>query len=377
MSNQRTERIVVLDGLRLIAALMVALFHYIGRTKTSHLIWEASPQSAFPQMHHLAQYGWLGVELFFIISGFVICMSAWGRETGSFIRSRAIRLFPAYWPAVLITTAVGHIWPFVVGPRPNSDVLVNLTMLQWPLGVSAVDGVYWTLWCEARFYLLFALIVWRGLTLQRAMWFGYGWLLAGAIAASARVPLLNIILQPEYAPLFVAGIGFYLIYRFGSSLKLWGLVVASFILAQHNMAYRVSIEEKERIFGPLSVTAANAVLALFFVIMTVVAMGWTSRIKWRWLTTAGLLTYPFYLIHENIGWVIIHAVHGHAPRWLIVVATIAVMLGAAWLLHRFVERPIAGLLRRHLTPPRPDRPQPTAPPTPPQAAPHEREPAAV
>ena len=78
-------------------------------------------------------------------------------------------------------------------------------------------------------------------------------------------------------------------------------------------------------------------------------MGWTSGIRWRWLTTAGLLTYPFYLTHESIGWIVIHYTRGLAPHWLILTAVLLLMLATAWLLHRLLERPIAGYLRRNLT----------------------------
>jgi len=133
MTAQRPDRIAVLDGLRLLAALMVVVFHYVGRTETDKIIWGAGPAEAFPLLHHAAQFGWLGVEMFFMISGFVICMSAWGRDLGSFIRSRAVRLFPAYWAAILITTTVVTLFPAVVQRRSFSNILVNMSMLQWPL----------------------------------------------------------------------------------------------------------------------------------------------------------------------------------------------------------------------------------------------------
>ncbi|WP_433373711.1 acyltransferase family protein [Actinoplanes sp. CA-142083] len=346
--GETADRIVALDGLRLVAALMVAFFHYAGRAGGFETVWGGTPAEIFPVLHHPAQYGWLGVELFFLISGFVICMSAWDRETVPFLRSRAIRLFPAYWAAVLITATVVHFWPVVVQPANLSDVLLNLTMLQFPLGVPQVDGVYWTLWNEARFYLLFALLVWRGLTLQRALWFGYGWLTLGAIAVAGGEKWMLDVLQPAYSPLFVAGMAFFLIHRFGSSLARWGLVAAAFLLAQHNMLARVALEEGMDIHAPLSEKAAILTLAVFFGVLAVVALGWTSGVRWRWLTVAGLLTYPFYLIHEAIGWIIIHYTHGLAPHWLILTAVLLLMLAAAWLLHRLLERPIAGYLRRNL-----------------------------
>jgi len=345
----RTDRIVTLDGLRLVAALLVAMFHYAGRADSFQDVWGGTTAEIFPHLHHPAQYGWLGVELFFLISGFVICMSAWDRDTVSFLRSRAIRLFPAYWAAVLITAIATHFWPVVWKPTGASAVLLNLTMLQFPLGAPQVDGVYWTLWNEARFYLLFALLVWRGLTLERALLFGYGWLTLGAIATAAGEKWMLEVLQPAYAPLFIGGMAFYLIHRFGSSIATWGLVAASFLVAQHNVLARVADEEANDIHGPLSDKAAILALAAFFGLLAAVALGWTSRIRWRWLTTAGLLTYPFYLTHEAIGWIVIHYTHGLAPHWVILTAVLLLMLVTAWLLHRLLERPIAGYLRRNLT----------------------------
>ncbi|XVV12357.1 acyltransferase family protein [Actinoplanes sp. CA-131856] len=345
-------RIVVLDGLRLSAAVMVAFYHFAGRNDVTGA-WGAPPAVAVSRVHEAAQYGWLGVELFFMISGFVICMSAWGRDTGAFIRSRFLRLFPAYWPAVLITATVVALWPVVAQPLRVSDVLLNLTMLQWPLGVHGVEGVYWTLWAEARFYLLFALLLWRGLNRRSAMWFGYGWLLAAVIAHTSREKLLIVALQPDYAPLFVAGMACYLIHRFGSDLKLWGLVAASYLMAQHNVIARVAQTEKANIKAPLSDTTAILIVTAFFAVMVVIALGWTARVRWRFLTTAGLLTYPFYLLHQNIGWLIIRATHDHAPHWLVLIGTIAVMLLGAWVVHRWIERPLAAYLRRRLQPPRP------------------------
>ncbi|MEV4345549.1 acyltransferase [Actinoplanes sp. NPDC049596] len=361
MGQQRTSRIVVLDGIRLLAAVMVAFYHFAGRTDVTGA-WDTSPAVAVSRIHDVAKYGWLGVELFFIISGFVICMSAWGRDTNSFIRSRFLRLFPAYWAAVLITSAIVHLWPVIATAPPITDILVNLTMMQWPLGVHGVEGVYWTLWAEARFYLLFAVLLWRGLTLERVMWFGYGWLLASAIAYTSKERLLIIVLQPEYAPLFVAGIAFYLIHRFGPDLKRWGLVLASYLMAQHNVLARVAQTEKDNIKAPLSDGVAILLVTAFFAIMLVVALGWTSRISWRGLTTAGLLTYPFYLLHENIGWLIIRATRGATANWLVLAWTVAVMLAFAWVVHRWIERPLTAYLRKHLTPqpPPPRRPEPDA-----------------
>jgi peptidoglycan/LPS O-acetylase OafA/YrhL len=94
--------------------------------------------------------------------------------------------------------------------------------------------------------------------------------------------------------------------------------------------------------------------------MAAIALGWLSWIRWRWLTTAGVLTYPFYLLHQKIGWTLIHGVRDFAPRYVILPAVLVIMLTAAWLLHRLVEKPLARYLRNKLAPPRPPQPPPTA-----------------
>src|SRR4051812_7601302 len=77
-------RLAVLDGLRLIAALMVAMYHFSGFEPGVNPAWGSTPAETFPGLYHLSSYGWMGVELFFMISGFVICMSSWGRTLGGF-----------------------------------------------------------------------------------------------------------------------------------------------------------------------------------------------------------------------------------------------------------------------------------------------------
>ncbi|WP_229072427.1 acyltransferase [Actinoplanes sp. DH11] len=342
-------RLVVIDGLRILAALTVALWHYTGRDESVEIIWGVDNTKAFPGVDEFAVYGWMGVELFFMISGFVICMSCWGKTTGTFFRSRIVRLFPAYWAAALITTVVLKIWDSsAVKARDWYEVLTNLTMMQRPLGAGPVEGVYWTLWVEARFYLLFAFLVWFGLSLRRAVVFGYAWLIASVTLVRLEEPLINTMLMASYAPLFVAGIAFYLIHRFGSDIVLWGLVAFSYLLAQHHIIGRLRDVGKNEAHRQLSEHVGVGLITLFFVVMALIALGYTSKIQWRWLTTAGLLTYPFYLLHENIGWLIIEHLHEHLHWWVVLGGTTATMLVAAYLLHRLVERPLSAWLNTRI-----------------------------
>ncbi|MEV6602456.1 acyltransferase [Actinoplanes sp. NPDC051346] len=347
------HRIEALDGLRLVAALMVVGYHFVAYDRSAVPPWGVAADQAFPWLYLPASYGWLGVQLFFVISGFVICLSAWDRTPGDFLRSRVIRLYPAYWAAALLTFAVLSLWPLVRHPVGAGDLLVNLTMLQVPMGVRSVDAVYWTLWVEARFYLLFALLVWRGLTVRTATLFGYGWLIASAVATQVDAPALTVVVMPEHAPYFVAGIALYLVHRCGGHATLWALAGAAFLLAQHQVAEQVRHVARDVLGRPLPLLPALIVVAGIFAVMAVVAAGGLSRVRGRWLTVAGALTYPLYLLHEYIGWTLIAALHPFLPRYAILATVVAVVMVAAWLLHRYAERPAARLLRRHLARPLP------------------------
>ncbi|MET7971372.1 acyltransferase [Micromonospora sp. NPDC005305] len=316
-------RIRVLDGLRLVAALMVVSYHYFGF---------ASMPSA---------YGWLGVELFFLISGFVICMSSMGHTVGQFATSRIVRLFPAYWVGVLLTSAVLLIWR--VRPAPSAgEIAVNLTMLQSGVGVRSVDGVYWTLWAELRFYLLFALVVWFGVNYRRVVLFCVAWLF-GAVLTMKTPGLANTILVSEWAPYFIAGIAFFLIHRYGQNLLLWGLIGVCFLLSSNHVIGLANRANKLSGRTDLPGWPAAAVLAVFFALMAAVALGWL-RVDWAWLSVAGALTYPLYLIHQYVGWTVL-AKLADLPYLPLRLGLIAAMLVGAWCIHRLVERPAARLMR--------------------------------
>jgi peptidoglycan/LPS O-acetylase OafA/YrhL len=210
-----------LDGLRILAALMVCAYHYAGKAGPVAQSWGQSPAHVFPTFSQAATYGSLGVQFFFLISGFVICMSSWGRSVGGFFRSRVSRLYPAYWVAIVLVTAAACALPVVVEPLRSDQLLLNLTMLQQPMGADRVLGVCWTLWVELRFYVLFALfVVWRGVTYRRVVIFCCLWTFAGVLARVAATPLTDELVMRDHAPYFIGGLALYLIHRYGSNLLL-------------------------------------------------------------------------------------------------------------------------------------------------------------
>jgi peptidoglycan/LPS O-acetylase OafA/YrhL len=341
-------RLRALDGLRLVAALMVAAYHYGGRDGEVSQAWGSSPREQFPTLHEYFAYGCLGVQVFFVISGFVICMSGWGRPLKSFFASRASRLLPAYWVAVALVTAVFALPVVAYDAVSPSDALVNLTMLQMPLGVDRVLGVCWTLWAEVRFYALFALcVVLPGANRRRVIMFCAGWTLATVIAQNANMPLLDIVVMPEYAPFFIGGVGLYLVHLDRRDAYGWGIVAVSWLIGQHFAVQGLWHAPDAGGFSYRSSMGIVLVVTFGFVAVAAIALGWLRWANWRWLTVAGALTYPFYLVHEHLGWVVIHALHRGLglPSAATFSLTVASMLLLAWLLNQYVEKPLTPRLR--------------------------------
>ncbi|MEU6809196.1 acyltransferase [Streptomyces sp. NPDC046831] len=342
------DRLRALDGLRLLAALMVCLYHYAGKNGEVAASWHQSPGHLFPTLSRAATYGSLGVQFFFVISGFVICMSSWGRTLGDFFRSRVARLYPAYWVALLLVGAASLALPVVLAPLRPDEFLVNLTMLQQPMGVPRVLGVCWTLWVEMRFYVLFALcVIVKGVTYRRVVVFCVLWTLAGVLARVADTPLTDELVMRDHAPFFVGGLALYLIHRFGGDLLLWGIVGMSFLLGQR---YAVTAMWHPGMTGDFhrDPRVVQAIVLVAFAAVAVVALGWVRRADWRWLTVAGALTYPFYLVHEHLGWFAIRVLYRGLglDAHLTMALTVAGLLGLAWLVHRFVEKPFGPRLKR-------------------------------
>lgn len=344
--RERKPRLYALDGLRLVCALAVAGYHFGDSWRLDGV---HPPVYFLPDAAPVLIYGFLGVEVFFLISGFVILMSGWGRTVREFAASRAARLYPGLWACVLITAVVSTLLPISGGlpfePLPDGpDVLINLTMLAEPLNRPLVDTVYWTLWCEFRFYLIVACMLAAGLTDKRVRLLGTGWLIAAVLMPAFPGAALQQVVMADFAPYFIAGMTMFLLRRDRSDLWSWALLIACWLVSLHHVHLRAS-----NLFPGFEVPVwpAPVLLAVAFGVLLAIALGATDRITWGWLGTAGALTYPFYLLHQRAGFSLIRTVHAwtglSAP--ILIGGAVLVLLVAAWLVHRFVERPFAPLVR--------------------------------
>jgi hypothetical protein len=159
-AKQGHKYIIALDAMRFLAASLVMVYHL------GFLIWASEPYhpglGGFPVDYEwlapFAAPGWVGVQIFFVISGLVIIYSAEGATAFRFFRSRFLRLVPAVWICATITALV----LFLYGGGPFSGVELAKAWLKsvtfYPLD-GWIDGAYWTLSVEISFYtLVFAVI---------------------------------------------------------------------------------------------------------------------------------------------------------------------------------------------------------------------------
>jgi ABC-type polysaccharide/polyol phosphate transport system ATPase subunit/peptidoglycan/LPS O-acetylase OafA/YrhL len=339
-------RLRELDVLRFVAAAAVMLHHFTGVPAPE---WPGgSARRIFPELGPVTRYGFLGVELFFLISGFVILLSAWGRKPGDFVVSRIVRLFPAYWVGVLLSLGAYLAFNSWVPFGPNTDgplkrFLPNLTMLQEGVGSQRMEVVYWTLYVELHFYVLIALFAWARITYSRCVAFMGAWLLFSVFALESGSGFLKVVLLWRYAPFFVAGMGFYLIYKYGSNLIVWLLIGASWALGCY---YDVKYNFPDFTAAPHSFYIIPAVVTVIFGIMALVATHRLSWLRWRGFTVLGMLTYPLYLVHQTIARTFVPRLLTHTGRWAVLGVLVATALLTAYLIHLLVERPA----QRHLRP---------------------------
>jgi peptidoglycan/LPS O-acetylase OafA/YrhL len=323
MSVAASDRSRELDAVRGIAATMVLLFHYTVRYGELF----SDPGAPFRVDH-----GFFGVEIFFGVSGFVILMTLERCRTAmDFVIARGLRLYPAYWVAVAVTFAVVSLFPLAGRTIAWPQALVNLTMLQEFVGVPHVDGVYWSLEVELVFYAWMVVIVAAGL-MPRARTLVAAWVLVsiaamlGALALGRPVPALaNRVLLVEHSAFFAIGAAAFMDFRAARvSPATWRIFALALVAAW------------------LGNGARGFVVALVMVLLfTLLVWRKAKFLDQRALVFLGTVSYPLYLLHQNIGYVIIHALRTHAVGYgVAMLCAMAVSLGAASALTFGVERPV-------------------------------------
>lgn len=347
MSANKT-RYDEIDLLRGLSCLAVVAFHYFYRGQLDHWVTE----SAHPLVSQISSLGYLGVHLFFMISGFVIFMSAEGATVRAFVASRVARLYPSLWVAAPLTAAIAW-WTasqyFQVDLR---TLLLNLTLAPHHFQADFVDGAYWSLVVELQFYALIAIVIAAG-WLGRIESLLAGWLVLSLINWLRPMHPLELWLDVNWAPFFTAGIVAYRVRSRGQTSQRRALYAASWLLAcLYTIKTGQSVGSK---WLPLT-DMLEHILAVtcFFGIFSAIAFGdWRMQASF-WTVWAGRLTYPVYLLHQNIGYMGIEALHewgvGLIPAGLLM---LLVIVALSTLICLYVEVPVGRWLRRTLAESRP------------------------
>jgi peptidoglycan/LPS O-acetylase OafA/YrhL len=306
-------RIPELDALRGVAALAVVLYHLVG----GHLDVEGrSPLAAL-----LVRLGAYGVQLFFIISGFVILMTVENKaRPRDFVVARCARLYPTYWAAVLLASALSATGAVPNHPVTLSQVIVNLTMLQHFFKVEDVDGAYWTLARELAFYVFMFLVMVLGLVRRIevvcAVWLGvcFAHALAGRAGLVGFHARVETVMMVRTFHLLVAGMMFH---RLRSAGHAW---------SRHLLIGLAPIYELLRGTGE-SLVVVVVLLAVFHALVH----DRLRSIAVAPLVFLGSVSYALYAVHESAGTAAVLALHrlGLGARAAEAIAILA-CIGLAW-----------------------------------------------
>lgn len=328
-------RFYELDIVRFLAALAVLFYHYT--FNANRLLG-----TPYFDIDKIMRYGYLGVDAFFMISGYVVLMSSMHKTPKYFFISRIVRLYPAYWISCLLTFAILYFGKISApGTPPASFQLLayNLTMLQEFFGKAHLNGVFWTLTCEISFYfiilLLSALRLWKNLLLIITVWLIYT-LVAGPAAANNAFAFLLI---PKYSCCFIAGMLFYLL-RINYAAT-WKTVLLLFL------CFLLNIKNDIQIMGIMNDFYHDAyayksyimvaIVTGFYLFFLLSSLGKLDSPRLKYPAKLGALTYPFYLTHVfGIGVFMVFG--GQVNKYVLLVATTLAALLLAAVIYKFIEK---------------------------------------
>jgi peptidoglycan/LPS O-acetylase OafA/YrhL len=307
----RSSRLATVDLLRAVAAFSVAWYHFTNGSGVLHDGW----------LRRSGQYGWLGVEMFFVISGFIIPYSLHkaGYRTGDFGRfliKRVARLDPPYFATILICVALSYLVTLAPGFRGEwphytwGQLAAHIAYMNSFVHLRWINVVFWSLGIEFQFYLLIGLAFPLLVACRSGVRFG----LLGLLLA------LSILIRDEalvfrYLPLFVAGM-----LAFQSRA---GLISTRMLLV--GLAATA-------VAGPIACVGIATALAIRFV-----------EIPRSRLTNFGLLSYSLYLLHVPIGGKIMNLggrfAHGTPAIAVLLFVAMGASIVAAAVFYRWIELP--------------------------------------
>lgn len=339
-----TTRVPLLDLLRVAAVGAVILYHYGFWGPASHGV----PQVAMPYLAPVAQYGFLGVPVFFAISGFVIAYSAEGRTPIGFAIARFSRIYPTFVICMtltfLATLLVGHAYFQVTWGQWFANLFIAAPMFGQPY----MDDAYWSLVIEVVFYAWIALFLAWGIFPRRIDLLIMAWIAITFVnELTVDLPIIEKVFMADDSGFFAVGLLIYEHYRGRRDMRLYSLLT----LAMGTAAFQ-AVHKLERLgvhthgsFDPGVVTAICIIsLGTVFAATRVKSLPLPAG----FVAAAGGITYPLYLLHLQLGYVILLSTTAH-PNALSTMLIVAGMALLAWFVWRFLERPAHNFVKRRLT----------------------------
>ena len=285
------------QSLRGIAAVMVVYYHAHGA-----LIKRAAElnltSSFWTQEQGITKFGALGVDIFFVISGFIIFHSTWDKTLSSrqFIMARTRRIYPLYWVASLFFIAL-TLLPGTSYQLGTQEIIFSLLLIPAYFNgdVKPVLEVGWSLYYEMFFYLLFAALIWQTrkvILLQLTGLFCFLVIVGSVFHTDAAI--WKVITNDRLLE-FIAGGWAALVYRSRTAMpwnsyKRWA---ALFVIASFGLAF-VAADGWREDYSAL-ITRGPIALALFSLFLF--DDKWKPLISGRLMSFLGDASYSIYLFH--------------------------------------------------------------------------------
>jgi len=334
------DRALRLDVLRCLSALLVLVYH---------LAFTATFRVPGAAVWPVAQYGFVGVDIFFVISGYVILQSVLDHSPTHFALSRLIRLLPAFAACMVLTALVTGA---VKGRGLDLRLLLaNLTFFPGVVGMPYIDDVYWSLSEEVTFYILIASLVMvvRPQRLAAAFTIVVGVHLIQRFLSYAGLDPIAVVELPV-SPWF-AFFGLGMAARWWSSGHRSACVATLFVVSVAT-ATLVEIDRTKSLAAYRGISLSPAIpLTLVALAVAFVCMPSDRTLNmppWRYLLLAASgSTYPLYLLHQEIGYRLLsQMLRLGAPRiatpLLVGVAIIALSVAV----HCWFDAPLRSWLQR-------------------------------
>ncbi|MDZ7823747.1 MAG: acyltransferase [Ahrensia sp.] len=294
--------------------------------------------------------GFVGVPIFFALSGFLIAHVSQKTDAIRFGVNRIFRLMPGFWASMTLSFIV-----LMVLGSPHEVTFktwaANLFLLPQIAGEPFVDGVYWTLVYEFVFYGWAAVFLFFGIFHRYLLWICAGWLaIATANVFVLQIGAIDRIFIATFAGAFIIGLSLWHIYQHGRSFFAMGLIAASSLHLSFGLRTASLQDYLPNPPEQLSLVFCLIISALIVGIVSLAIFGPQIKRNTDLLVTLGAISYPLYLIHQEIGYAVFrHLAFLDQPVLLALLMTL-VSVVLAYAIHEVAETPLRNWLQSKFMP---------------------------